>query len=238
MRQTRRGDLVAAAIFGLFAVGCGTTGTAKKGWDDAAVQARADALLAQARALEPRVSVELKKLAPAVEGESYELRSRLKPRASLIRKLKEKLDQASDLGADEIQINDVLRYTILVKDVPAGHYMATVKRALSLLETIGYSVGEVRNYWPDGDYYSGLDCVLKHPDGQSWELQFHTDQSIISRESNDNDYKEFRDPKTPLERRRELFDRMASKWKMVPAPQGVLPGTGLKGETIVVLPRP
>jgi len=48
------------------------------------------------------------------------------------------------------------------------------------LEAAGHKVIKVKNYWPRGDNYSGVNSVLETSDGLEWELQFHTAESFMN----------------------------------------------------------
>ena len=90
------------------------------------------------------------------------------------------------------------------------------------LESQGHQVRLVKNYWPQGDTYAGLNCVLALPDGFLWELQFHTIGSLAAIEEGHDLYEILRLPGTPLTEKQRLFDQLTTRWNWVRIPDGIL----------------
>ena len=124
-------------------------------------------------------------------------------------------------------------------DEPSGFHVAAVRESLATLERDGQVVVRVKNYWPRGDSYSGINVVLRARSGTHWELQFHTPQSVATAATTRNWYEELRCVDTKLDRKRELFDKMTSEWNQVPIPKGILePGALGAHDDIIERPRP
>jgi hypothetical protein len=71
------------------------------------------------------------------------------------------------------------------------------------------------------------------------ELQFHTPASFELKMSTHLIYEQVRQPDTPLELRRDLFDVVAKQWDMIPIPADILePGSIHPMEQILTRPRP
>jgi hypothetical protein len=189
---------------------------------DAAIVSRAAELLAYARAAEPGMTALLLELARAAGGDMYKLEFRLKTEASLLRKMRSLLADAPPEEARHAQMDDVLRYTMRIEDEPPGHHADTVRAVLTALEARGHTVLRVKNYWPGGDNYSGVNGVLRAPGGLHWELQFHTAASIHAAAETRIAYEEMRRDETALARKRELYDAMTRVWQRVPIPHGIL----------------
>lgn len=190
---------------------------------------RADDLLRRAADAEPGVSALLGDLTTELDVDLWKLEHRLKSRSSLERKLQtEMLEWA--VPVERVRIDDALRYTMLVEDEPAGHYDDTVAEILRRLERAGFSVLEVKNYWPAGDIYSGVNCVLATAEGLRWELQFHTVGSVAATAEGHDLYEEFRLPQTTPERKRWIYDRLLERWSWVEIPAGVLEPQSLHPE--------
>jgi len=199
----------------------------------------ADELLAQAKAAEPTVTARLRGLAKANTAELIKLEYRLKSRSSLLRKIGKIQHDNPGLPVRDVVIDDALRYTMKVADDPPGHYVAVARKTLAAFEQAGHTVVLVKNYWPDGDGYSGLNCILNDRDGLRWELQFHTAASLQANRDNRPLYEESRRVDTPMERKRELFDQMAARWQQVPIPTGVLSEAAVHSTARVIhRPRP
>ncbi len=203
------------------------------------VEQHADAMMAQAAAAEPTVTAMLKGLAAEAKGDMFKLKYRLKSRKSTLRKLNLKLGKKPGATPTDIIINDCLRYTMRVSDEPAGNHVSAVVRTLKSLEAKGHSVLEVKNYWPKGDNYSGINTVLKHPNGMPWELQFQTPASAAQNSASHDLYKVLRAKDTPLEKKRTVFDEMAAPWAAIKVPSKVLEEKSLHPlEKIIKRDRP
>lgn len=186
------------------------------------LEERASQLTQRAAAVEPSVTPELVKLAGELGGEMIKLEYRLKTRESTLRKLRNIHAEEPKTPIAQLELDDSLRYTMAFADEPPGHHVASIRRVLTALEAQGHEVTLLKNYWPKGDNYSGVNSILRHSSGLLWELQFHTPQSIETQQATRDQYEELREAKTPMERKRELFDEMARAWDQVPIPEGIL----------------
>lgn len=182
---------------------------------------RADELLAVATEIEPELTSLLTEGADRLDIQLYGLRFRVKSKSSLERKIQTHMRRDGTRAADVV-IDDVLRYTALIEDDPPGRYDAAVADILRRADARGFAVERVKNYWPRGDTYSGINCVLSTPNGLLWELQFHTVGSLAAAQEGHHLYERFRLPTTPIRERRRLFDRMVDRWSWVIVPQGIL----------------
>ncbi len=185
-------------------------------------RARAAEILEVARAREPGLTQELQALAIREQVRLHGLQHRLKTQKSLARKIQTYLVQGKAASLSEVVINDSLRYTFLIEEEPPGHYNQVARTILSTLESSGYRVIQVKNYWPRGDSYAGLNCVLLFSDGFPWELQFHTMGSLVAKQEGHELYKTMRLPTTGRRERRRIFDRLTERWNWVLIPEGIL----------------
>jgi len=200
---------------------------------------RAKTLVAQAEDIEPEVTPLLQELAVQYGGEMIGLHHRLKTQSSTERKLNTIRTEVPGTPVSALTINDSLRYTMRVDDDPPGRHVAAIQTVLSALEDRGYAVVVIKNYWPRGDNYSGVNTVLSHPSGVRWELQFHTGDSLRVQQETRAQYEELRLVATPVERKRELFDDMARAWDDVVIPTDILiPESLHPKEEIITRPRP
>ena len=161
-------------------------------------------------------------MAKSHQGQLRGLEHRLKTKSSTLRKLKKIHKDAPQLPLDQIKLSDSLRYTLEVNDQPEGHYVDTVKTALKSLEAKGYKVIKVKNYWPKGDNYSGVNTVLSTADGFQWELQFHKPASYKEAKDSHGKYEKLRANSTPLAERQKLFGEMAQPWESIQVPKDIL----------------
>jgi hypothetical protein len=203
------------------------------------VERVADRLMARAREHEPAVSALLGRLAGQLGGRLAGFEHRLKSRASLVRKMRKLLHDNPAWTAADLEINDALRYTIEVGDAPPGQHARAIRAALVALEAAGHRVTQVKNYWPRGDNYSGVNSVLLAPDGLEWELQFHTPDSFRTKMRDHLLYEELREVSTPRPRKRLLYDQLSAPWESVPIPERILEPMALhRSEEIILRPPP
>ena len=186
------------------------------------VESLADELLAKAREAEPTVSAELEAIAESAPAQLAGLDHKFKKRGSLIRKIESHLARDPDLTVQRVRITDALRYTLLIEDDPRGLYLRTVREVVQQFEADGHEVIELKNYWPRGDDYSGINSVFRAPNGLDWELQFHTPDSYHTAKGNRAPYERMRLTTTPPEEQRKLYEQMVATWEGVAIPEGIL----------------
>ena len=193
---------------------------------DDQLTAAATTLNIKASDAEGTVTALLRGLATAHKAQLRGLSHRLKTQSSTVRKLKKIYNKALSKGQDPtpntLTISDALRYTMEVDDQPPGHYVKTVNTVLKSLEGKGFKVFKVKNSWPRGDNYSGVNVALITPKGLEWELQFHTPASYQEAKRSHVLYEQLRAEDTPLKKRQELFSTMSAPWDSIAVPQGVL----------------
>lgn len=212
---------------------------------DPVTEAQVRAYQQQAQAVEPEATPLLQKLSASVKGQLSGLENRFKSASSLRRKIADRLASRraeapeKALTAAEVVINDALRYTVVIEDKPAGHYTKSVNAVLAGLEAGGHEVAQVKNYWPRGDNYSGVNAVLRAPSSLLWEVQFHTSESLRTQHKYHPQYRELRARDTPLARKQTLFDEMAAPWRDIQIPARVLDAQSLHTrEEIIKRTRP
>jgi hypothetical protein len=128
---------------------------------------RAKQVLGRAKAAEPRVTEDISQLAKKTGGTQEGLDFRLKSEESLTRKL--------DGMPRNAEVNDALRYTVTYEPSKLGEGAASVMKGL---ENQGYEKVLVKNTFVEGQPYKGINTTFRSPDGQLFELQFHTPQSF------------------------------------------------------------
>lgn len=197
----------------------------------AALRKAVDEVAARAKAAEPKITADLFQLAERMGGDINFLRPdgaraldmRLKSRESLNRKIRDGAEAAKMTYAEKAaEIKDAVRYTMLVDP---GKYTNAYQGTIDSLRQQGYTVAEsdIKNYWPDGNVYRGLNVAATSPDGQRFELQFHTPDSLRTKEVTLHPiYEEVRDPHTAPSRRDELTAQMRQISAMIPTPPGII----------------
>ena len=213
-----------------------TSAPASAGIADQAEQ-RAVILRREAEAIEPGVTKTLKQVAEQVGAAFVKLEFRLKTVRSAARKIRKHQLEDPELHVDSAKLDDMLRYTMRLEDEPPGHYVEAGREVLRAVEAQGHRVERLKNYWPQDDNYSGVNCVLRAPGGMKWELQFHTAASLAAAATTRAWYEEMRRVDTPLARKRELFDEMTRAWNEVEVPKSALSPKAIH-ERAQILKRP
>jgi len=188
----------------------------------AQIKTKASSLNMKAFTEEEKVTRLLQEMAKNHQAQLKGLEHRLKTKSSTLRKLKKVHNDAPQMPLDQIKLSDALRYTFEVADKPEGHYVKTIQTVLKDLETQGYKVAKVKNYWPKGDNYSGVNTVLSSASGLEWELQFHTPASYQESKVSHTKYEKLRSNDTPLVERQKIFGEMAQAWETIVIPKDIL----------------
>ncbi len=183
----------------------------------------AERLLRAASAAEPHITHTLQGLAARYGGRMEGLGSalgaeddfRLKSAGSLARKIKsDRADDALHRSARDVadDIGDALRYTTILD---GDRFSEGVNQSLATLEAQGYTVLKVKNSWltdrnhPKYEGYRGVNTNVRSPEGQVFELQFHTRQSFDMKQTvNHPHYEVSRDKNRPAPERSAAVETM------------------------------
>jgi hypothetical protein len=148
-----------------------------------------------------------------LEGFNY----RLKDEDRLKEKVAEQLQSEPDKPPSEVlrKIPDAIRYTFCfqLESYTKGYY--DIKERL---ESRGYEMYYSRNWWANPEY-KGINTRWLAPEGQRFEVQFHTPESFHAKHNVTHAaYEKIRDPKTSRAELRELhaFQREVSAQIAVP----------------------
>ena len=188
--------------------------------NDATPQANETAagILAAARKNEPGVTAIVTKMAADNGATLTGLPNRLKTQDSLAGKLDTKSAKkgltVQQYGA---KIGDALRFTMLADQ---NNYSQTADNTLKEFQRQGYTVSDVSNTWAPGGTYKGLNTNVTAPDGTTFELQFHTPQSIEVKTGQHKLYEIERDPKQPPEAQAAAHAQMLANAEGIPVPPG------------------
>jgi hypothetical protein len=114
------------------------------------------------------------------------------------------------------QINDAIRYTFCFE--PAN-YADGYREVKQRFEARDYSMIYSRNHWRDDPEYKGVNTRWVTPEGQRFEVQFHTAQSFHAKQQvTHKSYERLRNPLTQDDERQELraFQRDVCSWLTIP----------------------
>lgn len=136
---------------------------------------------------------------------------RLKPTDSIASKIDRDtadLMEKENLSMPEAQrkaaatMGDTMRYTMVIGD----GYTSKLKKVIRDLEASGHTL-RVKNSWEEGQAFRGVNIAAIGPDGERFELQFHTPGSKKAAQRMHALYNVYRESKDDKMRRR-IYDRM------------------------------
>lgn len=190
---------------------------------------RARQLLATAQSEEPAITNTLKTSVETSGGRLVGLDARLKSEASLVRKVNDRAlaevlfenrAPAAEVENVATKIHDAVRYTVCAD---AERYTEVYRRTVADLESRGFKMLDDRrwNAW-HAKGYRGLNTTFVSPNGQAFEVQFHTFESFAAKTEMHVFYEEWRAAGTPVARQRELEEIMDARYRNVTVPPGAL----------------
>jgi hypothetical protein len=170
---------------------------------------------------EPTISDNVKDIAKnnARRGWLEGFEFRLKGENRLVEKVAESLETSSpDAATREIvqQIPDAIRYTFCLR---SADYTAGCKDIAERLKGSGNEMYYSKNFWADPEY-KGINTRWVTPQGQRFEVQFHTRESFHAKHHvTHGAYERLRNPLTSSGERVELsaFQREVSSWIPIPS---------------------
>lgn len=159
---------------------------------------------------EPKITSDLQDISKNSDAELVGLDYRLKSKDSYLRKIGS--DSMNSLDSKIINetisnTNDVIRYTYQAE----GHKLADViTNVTAEMEAKGYSKFKLKNTWDDKrNPYKGVNGIFVSPDGQKFEVQFHTAESFKLKNGKMHKlYEEYRLDSTTMERRADISKEM------------------------------
>lgn len=180
----------------------------------------------EAQEIEPEITSLLEEIRSKIGGELAGLEFRLKSKASLARKILIGMEQDGiSLQESRNDINDANRYTFLFDP---DEYFDNVSSTQRELMNQGWSQynSKWKNYFQSGDGYDGYNTVMVNEQGQRFELQFHTPESIEIKFEVHKQYEEFRTLPEGGSRRKQLLESMIIQWEEYEKPKNweKLPG--------------
>lgn len=186
----------------------------------------AGTIVESARVVEPKITADIKDVASKGGAQLFGLQHRIKENEARIsdKILQVSAEDGVTLAEAAAKISDPIRYMF---HVPPENYVSSFRTVQAELESRGYKL-RVKNYWPPGDAYNGVNVALTSPTGVPVEVQFHTPKSQAIKDQVHLQYEEYRQPTTPQHRRVELWRSMVStsdnqtfppNWQLIPGAQ-------------------
>jgi hypothetical protein len=141
-------------------------------------------------------------------------------------RLKEKITDLLETGAPDATageilqaIPDAIRYTFCAEP---DNYTETYWDIKLQLQATGLEMDYSQNHWADSQY-KGINTRWVTPDGQRFEVQFHTPESFHARERVTHQaYERLRSPLTGDQERQELRAFQQEICSSIPAPEGAV----------------
>ena len=126
----------------------------------------------QALKQEPFITTKVEKVAQQTGVDMVGTQYRIKSVSSYLKKFCRKYSQTGRA----CEIKDILRYTYTVSPELLSE---KVLKIIEIYKNSGYNTVEIENYWLDNQNpYNGINTILRSPQGQAFELQYHTPESF------------------------------------------------------------
>ena len=177
-------------------------------------------VLQRASRAEPKLTALIGAATGDCGGTMIGLEFRRKQQDSLARKIATDIVKTG-LSPDEAAggISDAVRYTSCFG---FEVYTAGVTRVLGALRSGGNRIKKLKNAWVKRGAYRGINVQLTDPEGQAFEVQFHTERSFHVKDQVTHPlYEEMRLLDPSSERWRELNEQQLAIFAEIPLPDGV-----------------
>lgn len=154
------------------------------------------------------------------------LENSVKTASSVINKIERKMDK--DINNGELvkkdseyvaDMGDLVRFTQIGQhDKMAENTIKTIEA----LEKRGYTINEVDNKYLNRDgRYKAIHINAVSPNGQTFEVQIHSDKSLEANKATHGMYEEWRNPETSQDRKAELFTEIKAVYDALPLPKDI-----------------
>ena len=174
---------------------------------------------AAAAASEVKVTPVLSKVVGQNGGYLEGMEFRLKEAESIEGKLLRSLRTSTGKSLEDVEFKDALRYTGIFSE---DDYVGGVSETIKSMESEGYTLFEFDDAWAGREEYQGLNTVWTTPEGNHFELQFHTKQSWhVKQNVNHGLYEEARQAACDPGRRRDLMVLMSQNAANIPIPKAI-----------------
>ena len=174
----------------------------------------------KARASEKAITADLYDVNEAMGAKMDGLPFSVKTASSVADKIERKKKDAPWKTDEQIvgEMGDLVRYTSLGEH---NKLVDLTRKTIEELEKKGYTINELDNkYLSDGNYKGiHLQCVSK--DGQKFEYQIHSKESLDVKNKLHPMYEEARNVATPVARVNELNKKMKELSDALPMPEGI-----------------
>lgn len=189
-------------------------------------QIRAQLAYDMARANEPVITMDMLEIADANGATMEGLEYSIKTGSSMQNKIDRKTHKALDAGAEPkaaheyvYEFGDIIRYTQVV---PHMEMADKTKHTVKLLEAKGYRILEVDNkYLNKEGRYKAIHINAVSPNGQKFEIQMHSPETLQANSKTHELYEEWRHPDTAEARKAALYQEIKNIYDALPLPQNI-----------------
>jgi hypothetical protein len=169
----------------------------------------------KAVANEPELTDHVKMVANVSGMDMAGLKFRIKGKKSYLRKIRDSYKP----DGQEYEVKDILRYTYTSEPFTLTEHAL---KAIEIQKDMGYNTIEIKNYWlKKFNPYNGVNTIVKAPNGQKFEIQYHTPESYRIKEKNHDMYEEWRELPQSSERAKELNRKMFDEYKGIVIPKDI-----------------
>jgi hypothetical protein len=173
-------------------------------------------IAATAKKVEPSLTALIKAEVEKLGGKLVGLENKLKPQSEISQKIeKRSLERGISPEVQKNNIKDSIQYTVthandkIVETAEALHKALTDK---------GHSVAATRNSWSNNSPYRGIHSSMISPEGNYYEIQFHTPASYKAKQEANDAFKIIHDLNTPLRLRQLRWQKLMNIWLNIPFP--------------------
>ncbi|MBE7718502.1 MAG: hypothetical protein E7243_03125 [Lacrimispora celerecrescens] len=166
---------------------------------------------------EPKITRQVRAMAKRAGMDMAGMENRIKSRNSYLKKIQRKYGP----GFQGYEVKDILRYTYTA---PAEELAEKVLKTMELYLESGYDTVEIKNYWLDRQSpYKGINTTLRSPEGQIFELQYHTPESFLIKNGKMHELYEMQRPIKDMSSKEylELWNQMLLLSDSVKIPNGI-----------------
>jgi len=164
---------------------------------------------------EPIITEQVKKVAEISGMDMAGLKYRIKGKDTYLDKIRRKYKPSDN----EYEIKDIIRYTYTAG--PEELVDKTLK-SIDIHSKLDYNTIEIKNYWVKKfNPYNGINTIVSTPNGQKFELQYHTLESYKIKDKIHDMYEDWRILPEGSERAKELNRKMFDSYKGVIIPKDI-----------------
>lgn len=122
---------------------------------------------------EPLITSAVKSTANNCGLETYGLQNRIKTKDSYLRKIRSEYDP----DGNTYEVKDIIRYTLGTEN--PDNLIEKMNDSIAEFSEMGYNTIVLKNKWLDVlDPYNGINTTIVAPNGQKFEVQYHTKESF------------------------------------------------------------